>query len=93
MRIWLSFVALMLVAGPAQAFDCAKASTQVEKAICGDAALKSLDDRMSEAYGVVRRLSTEAERPCWRGRRRPGSVSATPTARRPKPASLPVSPT
>jgi uncharacterized protein YecT (DUF1311 family) len=63
MRIWFSLVALMLVAGPAQAFDCAKAATAVEKAICGEDALKLLDERMSQAYGVVRKLSTEAERP------------------------------
>jgi uncharacterized protein YecT (DUF1311 family) len=63
MRIWLSLAAVMLAASPAQAFDCAKAATAVEKAICGEDALKSLDDRMSEAYGAVRKLSTEAERP------------------------------
>lgn len=63
MRIWLSLAAVMLAANPAQAFDCAKAATPVEKAICGDDTLKSLDDRMSEAYGAVRKLSTETERP------------------------------
>ena len=63
MHIWLSLAAVVLAANPAQAFDCAKAATPVEKAICGDDTLKSLDDRMSEAYGTVRKLSTETERP------------------------------
>jgi len=35
---------------PAQAFDCAKASTDTEKLICSDAALKAADDAMGAAW-------------------------------------------
>ena len=46
---------LMLAAwpGPAAAFDCAKAATATEKAICANAALKLADDRMAAAYSAL----------------------------------------
>ncbi|HEY4371585.1 MAG TPA: hypothetical protein VGN52_06655 [Burkholderiales bacterium] len=50
---WITGAALLLagVAGvQAASFDCAKASAKVEKAICGDAELSRLDERMAEAY-------------------------------------------
>lgn len=34
----------------AASFDCAKASTEVDKAICADASLSSLDDKLALAY-------------------------------------------
>jgi uncharacterized protein YecT (DUF1311 family) len=53
---------ILPVAGEAQAFDCSKAATTVEAAICGDAALKAADDAMSAAYADLRALSSPAER-------------------------------
>jgi uncharacterized protein len=43
---------LCLLSGPAHAagFNCAKAATQVEKAICADAELSALDSQMSDVY-------------------------------------------
>lgn len=49
-------------ASPAWAFDCGKASTTVEKAICADDKLKAADDAMSKAYGEVRNLLTDKEK-------------------------------
>jgi uncharacterized protein len=46
---------------PAGAFDCAKATTMVEKAICADAALKRIDDELAAVYGAVRASLTEPE--------------------------------
>ncbi len=37
----------------AASFDCKKASTQVEKLICADPELSSLDDKLSTAYHLV----------------------------------------
>lgn len=50
------------LATPAAAFDCARATTPVEKTICGDPALKARDDRLEAAYAEVRRLSSHSER-------------------------------
>ena len=52
---------LLAFAHPAQAFDCVKASTPVEKAICSDAALKGLADSLGAAYAEVKAASTAAE--------------------------------
>jgi uncharacterized protein len=46
----------------ALAFDCAKATTDTEKAICGNAALKALDEAMIVAYDKVRADLPESER-------------------------------
>jgi uncharacterized protein YecT (DUF1311 family) len=47
---------LLLVFGgePAAAFDCTKAQSPVEKAICADAKLKAADDAMAAAYLTLR---------------------------------------
>ncbi len=45
---------LSLSGGTASAFDCSKASTNTERAICADPVLKASDDAMGEAYGVLR---------------------------------------
>lgn len=52
--VGLSIGALAL-SGAAQAasFDCAKAQTQVEKMVCGDAELSKLDDELSTRYKEV----------------------------------------
>jgi uncharacterized protein YecT (DUF1311 family) len=52
---WLAF------AVPAAAFDCAKASTAVEKPICQDPALKRLDDELGQVYGALRTSIPEPE--------------------------------
>lgn len=51
---WITGV--MVTAGvlPAQAFDCSKAQSAVEKAICADTKLKAADDAMSAAYAALR---------------------------------------
>jgi len=45
---------IALAAGEASAFDCAKAKTPVEKAICADPALKRFDDDLSTAYAALK---------------------------------------
>lgn len=51
-RLGVFFVAgvLSLIAAPALALDCAKAASSVEKTICADRNLKTLDDRLTERY-------------------------------------------
>lgn len=44
---------------PAASFDCAKAATAVEHAICADAALARLDRELAQAYGRARATATE----------------------------------
>lgn len=46
----LAALILLSFASPALAFDCGKAQTKVEKAICADPKLKASDDAMSGAY-------------------------------------------
>lgn len=52
MRHFILSIAVALMAGNAHtaSFDCAKASTKVEKLICADRELSELDDRMANAY-------------------------------------------
>ncbi len=45
-----------LAAGPA--FDCAKAQGEVEKLVCGDASLASLDRRLDEVYKAAAAKAT-----------------------------------
>jgi uncharacterized protein YecT (DUF1311 family) len=50
----LVFLACLVAAAcgvEAASFDCAKAATAVEKAICADPGLSQADERMAEAYG------------------------------------------
>jgi uncharacterized protein YecT (DUF1311 family) len=46
----------------ATAFDCAKASTVIERAICADPELKAADDGMSDAYAALRQAMQDHER-------------------------------
>ncbi|MDP4822404.1 MAG: lysozyme inhibitor LprI family protein, partial [Aestuariivirgaceae bacterium] len=52
----LGFVMLLLACAgtPAQAFDCAKAATQVERTICANPELKVADDAMGAAYKALK---------------------------------------
>lgn len=53
MRLTYCLVAGLALVSQAEAFDCAKAKTANEKAICADAKLKAADDAMSAAYDAV----------------------------------------
>ncbi|MDP3702637.1 MAG: hypothetical protein Q8R72_17190 [Hylemonella sp.] len=50
------------LSGPAQAasFDCARASTKVEKLICSDAELSQLDDAMGPGFAAARERASDA---------------------------------
>jgi uncharacterized protein len=52
--------AALLWAAPALAFDCSKASTEVEHLICGSAEAKASDDAMSAAYSALAAQLDEA---------------------------------
>ncbi|MCB1387255.1 MAG: DUF1311 domain-containing protein [Nitratireductor sp.] len=54
---------LILTTGPAQAFDCARATAEIDRAICGDDDARAANDRMETAYFSLRdRLGAEARR-------------------------------
>lgn len=48
-----ALAAMLALAPSAAAFDCAKASTDTEKAICADPAVKAADDEMAAAYAAL----------------------------------------
>jgi len=56
--------ALLISIGNANAasFDCSKASTQQEKAVCANPTLSALDDKLAEAYKAARSVSQDAEK-------------------------------
>ncbi|MGL4963867.1 MAG: lysozyme inhibitor LprI family protein [Inquilinus sp.] len=54
----LAAAALLALAAPAQAFDCRKASTAIEHAICDDPGLKAADVAMGQAYGRILKAAT-----------------------------------
>jgi uncharacterized protein YecT (DUF1311 family) len=56
------FFILMASSLPAAAFDCGKAQSVVEKAICADPKLKAADDAMGAAYAALREALTGAGR-------------------------------
>ncbi|MFH2043845.1 MAG: ankyrin repeat domain-containing protein [Pseudomonadota bacterium] len=62
MRKYVLFVALLLIptALYGASFDCAKASTTIEKLICQDPTLSDLDSKMSEAYEQVLKNKNDA---------------------------------
>jgi len=51
-------------------FDCAKASTNVEKAICADAELSSLDEQIGRAYREALRRGSSDEQSSLRSEER-----------------------
>jgi uncharacterized protein len=59
---WLTGLLLIACSVPAQAFDCAKAVSSIEKAICADPKLKAADDAMSAAYATLRESLVGADR-------------------------------
>ena len=63
MRIPVSLIAVVLMAGIAQAasFDCKKATSKMERAICGNPSLSGLDESLAAAYSTAKaRLSPKA---------------------------------
>ena len=54
--------ALIASAAPALAFDCAKSTTKVEKAICADRSLGLADADMTNAYVAARDASNPSEK-------------------------------
>ena len=59
-----SSMVLLLLLGlklEAQAFDCGKASTEVELAICADSELKAADDALGKAYSSLKPLLPAGE--------------------------------
>ena len=63
MRMAVSLIAVVLMAGVAQAasFDCGKAASKMERAICGTPRLSGLDESLAAAYAVAKtRLSPKA---------------------------------
>lgn len=58
--------ALLVSAPAAAAFDCGKAQTPVEKAICADPKLKAADDTMTGAYAKLKESLEGAEKDALR---------------------------
>ncbi|MCE4224715.1 DUF4163 domain-containing protein [Methylobacterium sp. C25] len=55
LRTGAAATGLVLMGGaPAMAFDCAKAATPMEKAICADPVAKASDDAMESAFNALR---------------------------------------
>lgn len=52
----ITLVTLSAGAASAASFDCAKARTPDEKAICATLSLNDQDVRMSQLYGIVRKV-------------------------------------
>lgn len=61
-RVVAAAAAVCALGGAAQAFDCGKAETAVEVAICASPALVAMDDAMAVAYGEIKSLSSAAEK-------------------------------
>lgn len=49
----LAAAALLALSSPALALDCGKASTKLERAVCGDKRLKAADAAMGQAYAQI----------------------------------------
>lgn len=65
-----SVAALLVSAAPALAFDCGKATTPIDKAICANDDARAANDRMEKAYGVLRaRLEGEGRKLLLDGQR------------------------
>ncbi|RJF87966.1 DUF1311 domain-containing protein [Oleomonas cavernae] len=68
--IRLSLLATVILLGTvpaANAFDCAKATTAIERTICANPAVKAADDAMGEAYAALRSRQDEAQRAALKG--------------------------
>jgi uncharacterized protein len=69
--VWTALVCCVLLpSAQAASFDCAKASSFVEKAICSDQQLSAMDDQLARLYKAARADSSgnatlEAEQKAW----------------------------
>lgn len=61
MKAVLAAIATLTLTSPALAFDCAKATTDVEKAICASPQLKQLDGQLAAAYAAAKAASAPTE--------------------------------
>lgn len=61
-RYWIAGLLLTAGVAPAQAFDCGKAESAVEKTICADPKLKATDDAMGAVYATLRAALTGGDR-------------------------------
>ncbi len=66
----LIFVSVSVSAASGQSFDCAKATSAVEKMICSDTELKALDTRMAQLYAQALKAVPVAEQPGLRSEQR-----------------------
>ena len=72
LRFILAFAALLFIVSPAAAasFDCAKAQSSFEKAICSDAEISAQDEILAQAYQTaLGGLSTDAAKEVKSGQR------------------------
>lgn len=63
-------VSASVSAGSGQSFDCAKATSAIEKMICADTELKALDTRMAQLYAQALEAVPAAEQPGLRTEQR-----------------------
>lgn len=84
----LSLAALAAMSLPAVAFDCAKASSDTEKLICSDTALKAADDKLGEHWASAKEEFSKqafkavlADQRNWLKRRDEGCVQGSDAER------------
>ncbi len=70
MHITISFAALLIgfmcnAISFAASFDCDKATTPTEKAICADSQLSALDEQLLQSYKPGRVGTAHLDRPIW----------------------------
>ncbi len=64
------FIVSAMAGAPALAFDCSKASSETDVAICGDEVARAANERMGKAYLAVRgRLDVEGRKMILEGQR------------------------
>jgi uncharacterized protein len=78
-RLWRGGLGLIIagaaLVAQASGVDCGKTSSSIDKLICGDSSLKSLDGQLRTAYGKVERVLPDSrllaqEQEQWLGNRR-----------------------
>ena len=93
MRLVLLLAVAVLLCNPAVAasFDCRAASTPVERMVCGNAQLSSLDSDLGAAWQTARAAAPPPERPALLSLQR-NWVASLPQSCRVGPTSLPGDP-
>lgn len=59
LKLFLFFLLTLCFQAHSASFDCAKAKSQIEKAICADSALGGLDEKLSKVYSTLRSNLTD----------------------------------